>query len=230
VTALYSWEIASRTRSAAPPTSSGARVYSTTFDLTENPLSEGGAWGQAGSSWTVVQSGSGIAYGTQVSNAEPFDDSYSFVGGSWPADQEAELTIFKGTPTGNQEVECWLRGTTNGTTSTTGYEINYHHAGSYCEIVKWNGALGSFVYLAQLTVGLSAAVTGDKLKAVIVGDVIYVYFNGALLQSKDINTDKDGNAIGKYTTGNPGIGFFRNDTGTAANDQFGATAFTARGL
>jgi hypothetical protein len=42
------------------------------------------------------------------------------------------------------------------TTSTTGYEINYHHAGSYCEIVKWNGALGSFVYLAQLTVGLSA--------------------------------------------------------------------------
>jgi hypothetical protein len=212
------------------PPASALRVVTSSFSATENPLSEGGVWGQAGSSWTVVQSSGGIAYGTQTSNAEPYDDSYALLAGTWRADQEVEMTLSVGTPSGNQEVECWLRGTTNGTNSTTGYECNYQQAGAYMEVVKWNGALGSFTVLVHLAAGLSAAVSGDKLRARISGDEIRVYYNDVLKITKDINTDIDGNAIGKYTSGAPGIGFFRNDAGTNGNDQYGATAVTAREL
>ncbi len=49
---------------APPPPPNAAVTYSTTFDLTENPISEGGRWFNTGTLWTKVRTENGLAFGT----------------------------------------------------------------------------------------------------------------------------------------------------------------------
>jgi hypothetical protein len=83
------------------------------------------------------------------------------------------------------------------------------------EIVRWNGALGDFTYVART--GGPGLRDGDMVKATIIGNVITAYINGAqVLQGTD-NT---------FSTGSPGMGFY-NDGSPNANDDFGFTSFKA---
>jgi hypothetical protein len=87
------------------------------------------------------------------------------------------------------------------------------------EIVRWNGPLGDFTYLARLHSASAGLKDGDTLKASITGNQITFYLNNVIkLQCIDST----------YQKGNPGIGFFlRNCTGT--NTDFGFKNFTATG-
>lgn len=95
---------------------------------------------------------------------------------------------------------------------------------SYLQIVRWEGPLGKFTYLADkrgVNYGLKE---GDILKASIVGNVITVFING--VEKAQVKDDT-------YQTGNPGIGTFLScdgGRGVGSNRDFGFRNFTARGI
>src|SRR5881394_3942288 len=97
--------------------SEGAKQsYSTNFSATENPISEGGKWingGTTGRDWGNVQSTPGLAFGTNVSSAPPYDDSTAVLAGTWGPNQMAQATVFtvSQTPAIGEEVELRLRTT-----------------------------------------------------------------------------------------------------------------------
>ena len=220
--------------------SGGGRTYSTDFDLTENPISEGGAWlnGQAdGIDWTDVKTSSGNATGTQ--NRSPdgvtlYDDSVAVLKGTWGPDQSVEAVVHAANRTGSgasgwggnafydciHEVELILRGNV----SAHGiflYEINFSSridGSAYTEIGKWTGARGTFNqgFLSQLWGSQYQVNDGDVVRASIAGSTIRVYLNNALIATA---TD----TVEPITQGNPGVAFYTNVgcTGTAHNDDFG---------
>ncbi len=207
-----------------------AQTYSTKFEGTENPLSEDGKWVNNGKDWTTIKKRNGVAFGTQTGTnrgAKRYDDSFAHLSG-FPPDQEAwgVVHINKPNPSCNQEVEILLRFTST-PHSTTGYECLARcldGKSSYLEIVRRDGPLGKFTYLASMggsNVGLKH---GDTLKASIVGNVITVYINGVKKAQATDNT---------FKTGNPGIGTFlqcNGRQGIGSNADFGFSSFTARAI
>ena len=198
-------------------TLAASQTYSTNFDGTENPISEGGAWSHAGLDWTYVQKSGGIAYGTQTGTGG-YDDSYARLSG-FPPDQTASAVIHLASPIDgscSHEVELLMRWT-DSAHSAQGYEVNLNFDGGFAQIIRWNGPIGNYTGLGGgYFPGLK---DGDVFKASIVGNVITSYVN-------DIQVAQVTDAT--YSTGNPGIGFFRRNCGT--NADFGFTSFTATSL
>jgi hypothetical protein len=85
--------------------------------------------------------------------------------------------------------------------SITGYEVTFRctsDGSQYVAIVRWNGALGDFTYIANLTPGGPGIHNGDTVKATVIGNTITAYINSTqVLQGTDAT----------YTSGSPGIGF-----------------------
>lgn len=152
----------------------------------------------------------------------PYNDSNGYKTG-FGNDHEVEITIYKnpaaaGSP--NLEIECLLRWsdtgsprtTSVGTTSAQGYELNLQHAGSYW-ILAW------FMEPGECTRSSSVPtpVSGDKIRARIVGNVISVYYRPVSTGIEALNftfTDTTGAGGGAlYTTGNPGIGTYVDNGG-----------------
>ncbi len=221
--------------SSSVPSLSGTKdetvmQYSTTFEGEENPLSEGGKWSNNGLDWTKIRKARGLACGTQTGTNKGiyrYDDSYAHLAG-FPADQEAwgQVRIAKPDPSCHQEVEILLRWSSSAH-RTTGYECFarcVNDGSSYVQIVRWEGPLGKFTYLADkrgVNYGLK---DGDILKASIVGNVITVFVNG--VEKAQVKDDT-------YKTGNPGIGTFLScdgGRGVGSNQDFGFRNFTARGI
>lgn len=207
-----------------------SQAYSTTFDGDEDPLSEGGKWINNGLDWTKICKHGGIAYGTQTGTNKGiyrYDDSYAHLSG-FPPDQEAwaQVQIAKPDPSCHQELEILLRWTSSAH-STTGYECFarcLNDDSSYLQIVRWEGPLGKFTYLADKRGANYGLKNGDTLKASIIGNVITVYING--VEKAQVKDDT-------HKTGNPGIGAFLscdNGRGIGSSTDFGFTSFTARGL
>jgi hypothetical protein len=206
--------------------------YSTQFEGAEYPLSEGGHWVNNGVDWAGIRKNSSLAFGTQTGTNTGnyrFDDSYAHLSG-FPPDQEAWGKVRIKRPDGSchQELEILLRWTSS-PHQTTGYEcfarcVNSESSYSYVQIVRWEGPLGKFTYLADLRGTNYGLKDGDILKASVVGNVIKVFING---QQKAQATDDT------YKTGNPGIGEFLacdNGQGVGSNADYGFSSFSARGL
>lgn len=222
---------------ASPPALPGSRdkeasvmQYSTTFDGDENPLSEGGKWINDGLDWTTIRKAGGLAYGTQTGTGKGiyrYDDSYAHLKG-FPPDQEAwgQVQIAKPDPSCHQECEILLRWT-SAPHRATGYECFARcvsDGSSYVQIVRWEGPLGKFTYLADKRGTDYGLKNGDILKASIVGNVITVSING--VEKAQVKDDT-------YKTGNPGIGAFLScdgGHGTGSNRDFGFKNFTARAI
>jgi len=211
-------------------TPAAAQTYTTRFTGEEDPLAEGGKWQNAGLDWTNVRITHGVAFGTQTgTNTGPrqYDDSYAHLAG-FPPDQEAwgEARIAKPDSSCHQEIEILLRWASS-PHRTTGYECFarcVNSGASYVQIVRWEGPLGKFTYLADLRGTNYGLKHGDILKASVVGNVITVSINGV---EKARATDDT------YKTGNPGIGLFLQadkGRGIGSNTNFGFASFTARGL
>ena len=189
------------------------KSYTTNFPLTENPISEGGVWTHAGSSWSKVQTLGGFACGTQTGSGG-YNDSYAHLSG-FGADHTASAIIKKDSGLQNFH-ECELHLRWNDTSSTaSGYECNIAYNGEYCQIVRWEGGFGSFTELKKAN-GVTAPQTGDVFKASIVGSLIIVSMNNVeIIRASDTT----------WPTGNPGMGFYIEST--TNNQGFGFSSFTA---
>ncbi len=199
--------------------------YSTNFDADESPLFESGAWHHQGTVWTSVDTAGGTAFGTQPLGAGrgpdgEYNDSYAYLGG-FPSDQAAEAVLHLGQvdPRCTHEVELLLRWA-DSTDSARGYECNLAYDGSYLDVIRWNGALGDFDFLTTGSVPGGLA-DGDTFRATAVGDRITLYVNDVERASV---TDS------AFTTGNPGIGFWRGLGGCGTFGDFGFTSFSASSI
>src|SRR5208283_1842103 len=97
-------------------------------------------------------------------------------------------------------------------------------ASSYVQIVRWDGPLGKFTYLADKRGTNYGLNNGDIIRASSVGNVITVYINGIEKARATDDTFKTGNpGIGEYLAAEAGIGI-------GSNSDFGFSSFTANGL
>src|SRR5438874_2803020 len=143
-----------RTSTAAPmPTGTQAKTYTTTFPLTENPISERGHWVggsmAGGNLWGDVQTAGDRAFG--VSQATTYGDPTAILTGTWGPNQTASAVVsVPVAPTGPccHEVEVRLRMTIS-PNSITGYEVfcSVMPGDPYIQIARWNGANGSYLIL-----------------------------------------------------------------------------------
>jgi len=195
-----------------------ANTYSTNFPKAENPISENGHWFNGkldGTSWKDVQTTPQFAFG--VSETESYDDPTAILKGTWAPDQLAEATV-RVITTDNlkpwHEVELRLR-TMVAPKKITGYEVTCSVLATepYVEIVRWNGPLSSFSYIARNR--KDSCRTGDILEADIIGSTITVRLNHKVIVS---GTDQT------FASGNPGIGFYQ--AGGPIN-TYGFTQFMA---
>jgi hypothetical protein len=193
-----------------------AQTYTTNFDGTENPLSEGGAWSHDGLDWTKVQKVDGVAFGTQTGFGG-YDDSYAYLSG-FPADQSGSGVIQRTSgSSGIHEVEILLRWS-DSAHSAKGYECLLSYDASYAQIVRWNGPFGDFTYIGWAA-HAPFPQTGDTFSAAITGNLIIAYYNGVeIMRATDAT----------YPAGNPGIGFFIQSNNS--NGDMGFTSYTASGL
>jgi len=195
----------------------GGASYSTGFNLTENPISEGGRWRRANNRWTNVQTVGGVAFGTN-GVTDTYDDSYALLSGFGP-DQTIEAVVYRDPnlqPVSTHEVELLLR-FSDDSGNARGYECLFSYYGGF-SIVRWNGQQGDFAHVQLLQSGYLGRplVTGDVLKATMVGNIISMYVNGMLLAKGTDST---------FSNGQPGIGFFVRPPGSSK--LLGLTSFTA---
>lgn len=193
--------------------------YSTSFALTENPISEGGKWlnGLAdGLDWADVKTANGVAVGTQIYN-DHYNDSTAILQDTWAADQRVRCTVYKsGTPLGQPEIEIRLRSSLAAHVNE-GYECLISLTSSYdAQIVRWDG-LDDFHYINEAS---SSPVIndGDTIEAEIVGGHIKFWHNGILITEADDSV---------YLSGNPGIGFWNTAASQDENDKYGFKDFQA---
>ena len=199
--------------------------YSTNFDATENPISEGGKWHRAVNAFTNVKTSGGIAYGSNVnpvvSGSFVYDDSYAVLSG-FGADQTITVTVHRSASLNqadNHEIELLLRWSDN-TSGASGYECLFNQAGGM-ELVQHNGPTNSISTLRSSSSG-STIDDGFVLKAVVSGNNIKMYINDV------VQIDYTGALA--YATGQPGLAFFMRKAGGAANvnwDYFAATSYSA---
>ncbi|HKE92690.1 MAG TPA: hypothetical protein VKB34_00175, partial [Povalibacter sp.] len=197
-------------------------TYSTSFDATENPLSEGGKWiagKSVGGAWNNPQTASGYAFASVRSGASGsrYDDSIAVLSSSaqaFKANQYAEGTVYlaSGYSGASHEVELLLRFSI-GSQDAHGYEILWGLPG-YIAIVRWNGPLGNYTPLYDPGKGsIAVPKDGDVLRAEINGSIITVKLNGNTVAS--VNVNAAGGTV--YSSGQPGIGFWPVDTSTPKN-------------
>ena len=212
-------------------------VYTTSFVMTEQPISEGGKWisgRAAGFDWADVNTSIGLAYGTESGKGqgdEAYDDSTALLTGNWAAEQtvEAEVRSIRPNDYDFEEVELRLRGSFS-SHNATGYEVLFRcskTANAYASIARWNGQLGKFTYLSQMKGPQYGVADGDIVKATAVGNVITGYINGVEVIRATDNT---------YPQGSPGMGFwfkkssskrFWVSKGAGVNTDFGFRRFAA---
>lgn len=204
--------------------------YSTNFPRAENPISEGGRWynGQTnGLDWANGRTSPGFAFGTEIGGSRPepqkYDDSSALLEGTWGPNQTVQGTVHSVNQNQDgkvwEEIELRLRRSIS-PHNCTGYEIMFRCSKTpeaYCNIARWEGPLGKFTYLKQMGGSEYGVKNGDVVKATMIGNVITVYING--VQRVQVTDNK-------FTSGNPGIGFFI-DGATGVNRDFGYSSFMA---
>jgi len=207
-------------------TSTFAASYTSSFPLTENPISEQGNWStgrSVGLDWNDVRTTPGLAFGTQIGNETgnaQYSDSTAILTGSWGPIQTVTVVakVISAPNAGQAEVEIRLRSAISNHLCT-GYEIDVSvdSVQQYFAIDRWNGALGSFTLL-NVNYGAPQVRNGDVIKATIdANGLIIAYLNNVEMVRATDTT---------FATGNPGIGFYVSGaTGLGAN--FGLSSFTA---
>jgi hypothetical protein len=207
-------------------TPAGSRIFTSSFSLTENPISEGGRWingGAVGLDWTNVSTTPGLAIGHQVGPS--YSDATAVLTGAWGPDQRAAAAVYSVNQNDAcaQEVELRLRSAISAHVNT-GYEISFkasQSSAAYLIIVRWNGALGDFTYLFNQRGAQYGIKDGDLVAASIVGHLVTAYKNGVPMGQATDST---------FAAGAPGMGFnLENGPAGCAgtNGDYGYTSYTA---
>ena len=208
--------------------------YSTTFAGTENPISEGGAWISGGifSGRTHVQTGNGNVYGTMISfDGTNYMDSCAHLQG-FGANHAITATIYNNGVVNGLEVELLLRADITSQHSF-GYEIDCYWDGRGIALARLDQTTANrnaFAILRNYVPNETPFNNGDQVYASIVGTVItcrYKPVGGSWSTIFTYDTAPNGT---KYSTGNPGVGFW-NQTGSSANNgKFAFSDFSAQRL
>lgn len=208
--------------------------YSTNFVTAENPISEGGKWinGKVvGLIWNDVETVPGKAYGADfvgsIGSTSRYNDPIAHLSTSFrtfSADQYAAGTISRvpgySNPGDKHEVELLLRFRITAN-NARGYEVLWGQDGQIY-VVRWNGPLGDYTSLGGVPApGPGAALEGDILRAVIIGNEITVCKNGNL-----VLTTSDPNST--WNDGQPGMGFW--PTPGSTRPSYGWKTFEAGSL
>lgn len=200
-----------------------ANYYTNGFTATENPLSDGGIWrnGAAdGTSWHNVRTTPGLAFGTQVETGSGYDDSIAVLTGAWNSNQSAQaaIKIVNSDSAAHEEMELLLRFAISNNVAR-GYEINFSVKGQYLQIIRWNGAAGSFL---QLNVGNQSPpfslTNGTICTATVSNTTIYTYCAGI---AGPTATDT------VWSNGWPGLGLYIDNGSIGNNANFGWANFIA---
>lgn len=206
--------------------------YSTSFDSTENPISESGRWAKnASNAWTVVRTTGGNAVGTQAGN--DYDDSYAIFQTDYGADYKLTAIVYRSASisAANHEVELNVR-FADDADSVRGYEVLLNKDGSV-QCFRWNDSFGSFTEItASGTNSMGSVPDGATFEVRISGDTITMGYHETGGTAVDQCTFDIGSIAGtKYTTGNPAIAFFCRPTGDGSNpDHFGFKSVTVTKL
>ena len=156
-----------------------------------------------------MRTAGGIAFGTN-GVSDTYDDSYALLRGSFGPDQTIEAVVFRDpnlTPGPAHEVELRLR-SSDDNSNVRGYECLFNWYGGV-QIFRWNGPWGDVVEIPAVewrSLGRNL-VTGDVVKASIVGSEIKLFINGVLMARGFDST---------FKTGQPGIAFFIRPGGSTA--------------
>jgi hypothetical protein len=189
-------------------------TYSTSFQAAESPISENGAWltgARDGLDWGDISTTPGKTH--PHPGPARYADATALLAGAWGPDQSAEGQVWTGDPHNYPEVELRLRSSLSAHVCD-GYEITFSLApNAYLIIVRWNGPLADYTYLANLNGSQYQVKAGDRVRATIAGHVISAYKNGVRMAQV---TDS------VYAAGSPGIGFNEQENG-----DYGYVAFTA---
>lgn len=213
----------------------GLRTYTTAFPLTQNPLSESGAWIAPPASWTPLATDGDVAYNTQITPWSSYDDSMAMASGLWKANHEVEIVLsfpnaLGSVGAGSHEIEALLRvNWDNGANTILQYEcqLGCTSAGVYSDILKLDGVIGTFHSLTPNIInGVSAYATGDRYRARITGNNIETFYRpistGVELPFQQV-TVAGGDII---ATGRPAFATFWRGSGTSKD--LAATAVTVR--
>jgi hypothetical protein len=188
---------------------SSLRTYTTSFPLSETPISESANWlnaDQVVHDGAYVYTSGGRAYGH--SGPGSYQDALARLTGTWAPNQMAQGTVYAGSVNDAPEVELHLRASTvDG--QWAGYEISHSVSGGqngdYLIVVELGH--GTFTILQQLNGSQYSVQTGDVVKATIIGNVITVYKNG--VQETQV-------VDGTWSVGSPGLGFNERTNGDYA--------------
>lgn len=197
--------------------------YVSTFNTTQNPISEGGNWQHSDTTTTPMKISGGHAFGTQ-SGSGGTNDSIAYLL-NFGTDYEIEGTLFIdpgiGGFGGSHEIELWLRvddtgsqfSTTFGPTSTIGYEINIPSDGSFMSLARFKDPTSLQDFTGAIRPGGGVPQTGDRFKIRVDGHRIRCFYNGT------VRIDYTDNGARYIATGGPGMGAFISNP--ALNTNFG---------
>jgi hypothetical protein len=199
------------------------RTYSTNFDTTENPLSEGGVWVNTSTFWGKFQTTGGAAYGTQYSPTD-YDDNLAILQGMGFARRQRVTVVVALDDAAAagwsvaHEVEIHLHGKFVGNTYR-GYEL-MRGLGSSANIGRWNGDPNAVDIIETYNNPVATLSNGDVLVAQI-DETGYMWMtqNGVLILEATDTT---------FIDGDPGIGTFnRTVTPDGSVSKHGFQSFTA---
>jgi len=206
--------------------------YSTTFNLTENPISESGSWingGSVGLSWQNVRTSGGVACG--VGPSAGYDDCIACLrstAGINSVAHSAQGTIYKAAgyaAPSSHEVGLYV-GRNISAGVATGYEVNFQF-GTSVQFVRWNGALGDFDVLSPTGSGYVAA-NGDQPVVtfrIVGGNPVITLSVGGV--QKLTYTDSSAK---KIVSGQPGMGFFARSGAGLDMTKYCLTGFSAASI
>jgi hypothetical protein len=187
--------------------SASSGSYTTNFPLTENTISEGGRWLNGFTDGVVfkdVRTTAGRAFASGVNY--DYDDSWAILNSpSIPNDHFVEVVVYREagyTAPSSHEIQLQLRGNIDrnaGPYYAPLIEVLMPFGGTNGQIAYQNGQIGGYDILSTGGPGFNPLVTGDVVRAQIVGSSITVRVNGNLAMTATES---------RRPTGKPGIGFF----------------------
>lgn len=195
-----------------------ANSYTTSFPLTEFPISESGRWSggaSVGLDWSDIGTTGNHTYSTQLRPS--YADATAILTGTWGSYQT--VTVVASITSGNTaEIAIRVRSTVSAHVNS-GYEIGWRtvaNSSAYMGVTRWNGAYGDFTQVGCLLTGSQYAVAnGDTLKVTAFGNTITAYKNGVLQIQVTDST---------FSGGNPGMGL---DGAAGTDTTIGISSFTA---
>lgn len=194
----------------------GPKSYSTNFDATENPVSEGGVWTRTDTLSSPMRSSGGICFGTQT-GSDGYDDSQAALSG-FGSRVRSTAVLSRSASIGslNHEIELTFRGTETSTT-TKKYEVLMNKDGSL-QFMRWIGGhgfdqftdLGIFAGTNSISTPADGLIFTAECETVSAGTVELRFYTGT---STFVGSARDDGSFGgaAYLTGQPGIGNFISD-------------------